>query len=312
LTGTAASSNSAATRVSLLARVEKEFGIRLPVVSVFQAPTIAAMASMIEHRSQTSAAIFPIQPEGSLPPFFCVGATPLFLGLGSRLNPKRPFLGLAVPVNAVESGVRMLEELAGPMAAAIRERQPQGPYVLGGWCVAGVLAYEIARQLERAGAACNWWYCSTRRIPLSGRRGSRRPRRRWLHLMAIKTFHGEMSHIGARDRRLPGDGCAACSSTETTAHRRRQELDVPLIMMALQTGPRLCAPTDPGARADPACPWPEADGSVMVRLGETTPQIEVGEVGGNLGNAHSHIESIANEVNRRLKEDEYRNRHSAW
>ena len=33
----------------------------------------------------------------------------------------------------------------------LKKRQPEGPYLLGGWCYGGVVAHEIACQLEAAG-----------------------------------------------------------------------------------------------------------------------------------------------------------------
>ena len=44
-----------------------------------------------------------------------------------------------------------LESRAELYLAAIRSRQPHGPYLLGGWSMGGVLAFEIARQIEAAG-----------------------------------------------------------------------------------------------------------------------------------------------------------------
>ena len=44
-----------------------------------------------------------------------------------------------------------IEESAARYAEAIRERQPHGPYLLGGWSFGGVLAFEIARQLHEQG-----------------------------------------------------------------------------------------------------------------------------------------------------------------
>lgn len=183
----------------LLARVEKEFGCRLPVASLFHAPTLEAMAATIENRRRTSGRAVPIQVEGTLPPFFCVGAGPLFHRLASLLEPRRPFLGLATPLNPLESRVGTWEELATPMVAAVREFQPHGPYVLGGWCLAGVLAYEIARQLEREGEQVQLVVLLDSPNPAVRRAWfAAAPRRRWLHLLAIKTrFHlSEMFRSG--------------------------------------------------------------------------------------------------------------------
>ena len=42
-----------------------------------------------------------------------------------------------------------LEQLAMLYCNLIREVQPEGPYRLGGWCLWGLLAYEVARLLEK-------------------------------------------------------------------------------------------------------------------------------------------------------------------
>ncbi len=44
-----------------------------------------------------------------------------------------------------------LEEIAAAQIRTIRAIQPEGPYLLGGFCNGGVIAYEIARQLEASG-----------------------------------------------------------------------------------------------------------------------------------------------------------------
>jgi thioesterase domain-containing protein len=45
-----------------------------------------------------------------------------------------------------------LERVAAEYVKLIRRAHPTGPYVLAGWCVAGALAFEIARQMSAAGA----------------------------------------------------------------------------------------------------------------------------------------------------------------
>ena len=44
-----------------------------------------------------------------------------------------------------------MEELAQHLVSALRERQPEGPYYLGGFCADGVFAYEVASQLTAQG-----------------------------------------------------------------------------------------------------------------------------------------------------------------
>ncbi len=66
-------------------------------------------------------------------------------------------LGLDRPFYAFEgtsSGVaeREVELLAANYVQAIRYVQSDGPYILGGWSTGGVVAFEIARQLQTRGA----------------------------------------------------------------------------------------------------------------------------------------------------------------
>ncbi len=46
-----------------------------------------------------------------------------------------------------------IEELAAHCVDALVAVQPSGPYLLGGWSLGGVLAFEAARQLEARGAS---------------------------------------------------------------------------------------------------------------------------------------------------------------
>jgi len=44
-----------------------------------------------------------------------------------------------------------LEDIAAALIKKLRHRQPKGPYFLGGYCMDGVIAYEIAQQLQAQG-----------------------------------------------------------------------------------------------------------------------------------------------------------------
>jgi surfactin family lipopeptide synthetase A len=135
----------------LLTRIEREFGRRLTFASVFAAPTIEQLATLLRHSSPPSShtQLLPIQLAGSKPPFFSIGAGFLFRSLSEHLGTEQPLLGVQFDASIVDQLhlPYTVEELAGYMTQAIREQQSNGPYFLGGFCDNGMIAYETARQL---------------------------------------------------------------------------------------------------------------------------------------------------------------------
>jgi thioesterase domain-containing protein/acyl carrier protein len=141
--------------VKLVARIESAVGKKLPVISIFQLPTISELAPLLatpDSREKVGGVV-PIQPAGSRSPFFCIGAGAIFRPLALRLGADQPFLGLTT----VKSDIRdlpapfKLEDIAAGLVRRLRFLQPHGPYFLGGWCADGVFAYEVAQQLRAQG-----------------------------------------------------------------------------------------------------------------------------------------------------------------
>jgi amino acid adenylation domain-containing protein len=101
-------------------------------------------------------AIVPIRDAGTRPRFFFLHGDYFSDGIYCRelsrhLSPEQPFFVL--PPCGTEGGTvpRSYEEMAERHLDAIRSIQPHGPYVIGGECNGGLVAYEIARRLEAAG-----------------------------------------------------------------------------------------------------------------------------------------------------------------
>lgn len=97
----------------------------------------------------------PLTPDDAL---FCLpaagGAVLPYLSLAAELAGDFTVCGLQRPATpAGAPGPAGLEELASAYLQAVRAAQPQGPYRLCGWSMGGLLAVEVARQLERSGAA---------------------------------------------------------------------------------------------------------------------------------------------------------------
>ena len=136
----------------LSARVKKIWGISFPLATLFQAPTIEKMATVLRGTTvqKWSTRVVAIKPEGTLPPLLCVDAGSLFRPLAKGLSADRPFLGLRLDTADLPTHFSMAD-IAAYHVATIREIQPQGPYYLGGWSAAGLVAYEAAQQLHSQG-----------------------------------------------------------------------------------------------------------------------------------------------------------------
>jgi acyl-CoA synthetase (AMP-forming)/AMP-acid ligase II/thioesterase domain-containing protein len=119
------------------------------------APTVAQMAEALSHPERPSAQsveVLPIQPDGGGVPLVLVAPGMECRSLARHLGSDRPVLGIQVPsLEHVPRG-QTIEQIAQACTGALRRYRPQGPYALAGWCGAGIVALEMARQLEQSGA----------------------------------------------------------------------------------------------------------------------------------------------------------------
>jgi thioesterase domain-containing protein/acyl carrier protein len=144
--------------VRLFAQIEKVFGKKLPLATLFQAPDVENFAKLLrqEGRLPSWSSLVPIQPSGSRPPFFCVhahgGNVLNFKDLARHLGPDQPFYGLqAQGLDGSRPRHNSVEEMAAHYLREIREVQSVGPYLLGGYCFGGKVAFEMAQQLRAQG-----------------------------------------------------------------------------------------------------------------------------------------------------------------
>ena len=143
----------------LLARIQAEFGVKLSLATLFKTPTIAEQARLLEQvegadpRAFDFRQVLKLQPNGNRPPLIAINNTGIYYALSKRLGLEQPFISLQLfdPSLPHASLPRTLEDIAVGYAQLIRRVQRTGPYALLGWCVAGALAFEVARQLTAAG-----------------------------------------------------------------------------------------------------------------------------------------------------------------
>jgi thioesterase domain-containing protein/acyl carrier protein len=143
--------------VRLFAIMEKKFGRRLPLATLFQAPTVAQLAAILEKDVAPSwSSLVPIQPLGSRQPFFCVhavgGNVLEYYDLALHLGPEQPFYGLqSRGLDGRQPPHTRVTEMATHYVKEIREFQPAGPYLIGGRSLGGIIAFEMACQLRTQG-----------------------------------------------------------------------------------------------------------------------------------------------------------------
>lgn len=146
------------TAVRLFAQIEQKMGQRLPLATIFQHPTIERLATILADRGwQPSwSSLVPIQAAGSKPPLFFVhahsGNVLGFADLAHHLGESQPFYGLqAQGLSGQQPGLNSIPQMAAHYIAEMKQVQPTGPYLVGGYCFGGVVAYEIAHQLQAQG-----------------------------------------------------------------------------------------------------------------------------------------------------------------
>ncbi|BCL39534.1 amino acid adenylation domain-containing protein [Nostoc sp. MS1] len=139
--------------VSLMSRIQQQFGKNLPLTTLFQHGTVEQLATVLRQEtiSQTWSPLVPIQSTGSKPPFFCIhpigGNVLCYADLARNLGNEQPVYGLqAIGLNE-EEPLTCIEDMAALYIEAIKTIQPTGPYYLGGWSMGGVIAFEMAQQL---------------------------------------------------------------------------------------------------------------------------------------------------------------------
>lgn len=143
----------------LIEEIRKSFHVVLPLSEVFAAPTLATMAARISRTwvPEVAVAAAPFRGSGPGTPLFHIpsiaGYEFLPPAVGRHLQNQRPFYdGLHYRgVDGLRPPAERIELIASDLITQIRAIRPRGPYFLSGFCVGGLVAYEIARQLKQAG-----------------------------------------------------------------------------------------------------------------------------------------------------------------
>ena len=143
--------------VKLIGEIERQLDRKLPLTVLVEAPTVRELAIILQpSQSREFSSIVQLKA-GTGTPLFLVhdadGETILYSNLANHLKPEQTVYGIRPRITS--SGAPMLptrmSEIVTDYVREIRQVQPQGPYLIGGLCAGGVLAFEIACQLQAEG-----------------------------------------------------------------------------------------------------------------------------------------------------------------
>jgi thioesterase domain-containing protein/aryl carrier-like protein len=133
-------------------------GITISLRSLFEHPSLAQLARHAARSDEGSrfSHLVPLQHGERQPALFCIhpagGAVFCYLPLAAALGRGQAVYGLqAAGLEPGETAARSVEQMAGDYLDEIRAVQPAGPYNLLGWSFGGLIAYEMACQLQAAG-----------------------------------------------------------------------------------------------------------------------------------------------------------------
>jgi FkbH-like protein len=140
----------------MIAEVAHARSVLLPLTTIIEAPTIRRFSLRVDQGDVADdGGLVPLR-EGGERKLFLVhdgdGETLLYRNLARRLPTDLDIYGIQPRRKSRIPLVHLsIEDMATAYIETVRLRQPQGPYLLGGMCAGGLIAFEMARQLERAG-----------------------------------------------------------------------------------------------------------------------------------------------------------------
>jgi thioesterase domain-containing protein/acyl carrier protein len=138
----------------LIAAVNTALDVHLAVRTVFHAPSVRSLSQHLG-RDASEVEVVPVEilKEGTGVPLFCIhpggGVSWPYQALGTYLE--CPIIGIQQILQGEEPEPRSIRDMAKNYAGRIQAHYPTGPYDLLGWSFGGVVAHELAIELQRRG-----------------------------------------------------------------------------------------------------------------------------------------------------------------
>ncbi len=135
-----------------IARANRTFGGPFSLVALVQAPTIASFADVVRNGFTPQISSLDQEAASAENLFWC-GAEPWLLRMSRHLRDRVKLQTLTLNTRSLKSLAPnyTMEAMATRMADQITALQPEGPYLVGGFCLFALLAFETAQQLQARG-----------------------------------------------------------------------------------------------------------------------------------------------------------------
>jgi acetoacetyl-CoA synthetase len=140
----------------VFAEIAQRLRRSLPTAVICNAPTIAALADLLETPELPRFSPFvPLKAGNKNPPILIghgVGGRASFSELAKHIRTENPIYGIqAKGVDGMEQPLHSIENMADYYLRALPDVQRQGPYILIGYSFGGLIALEMAQRLLAAG-----------------------------------------------------------------------------------------------------------------------------------------------------------------
>lgn len=144
--------------VQIMVQLEKRIRRVVPISSLFEHPTIEKLSFLLDNydSGRTWKSLVGIKSSGTKTPLYIVHGIGLnvliFRDLVNHLDSDQPVYGLqSRGLDGKAYKLETVEEIASCYVEEIVEQNPNGPYVIAGYSLGGIIAREMVKQLERSG-----------------------------------------------------------------------------------------------------------------------------------------------------------------
>ncbi|MBD3884831.1 amino acid adenylation domain-containing protein [Phormidium tenue FACHB-886] len=179
--------------VRLTDRIQTVFRRDVPLATVFQFPSIAQLTEVLRQADETitASSIVALKSGSKRQSLFLLQGIELYRSLAMQLDREQPVYGLAHEMS--QQTFDSVAALAAHYIEEIRTVQPRGPYLLGGVSFGGMIALEVAQQLQAAGETVALLALFDTPAPGAFKRRTRQ-QQLWGHLHNLSHFGWRYAH----------------------------------------------------------------------------------------------------------------------